>query len=35
VVLMAGGRVVADGTHESLLATEPQYARVLASTVAA
>jgi ATP-binding cassette subfamily B protein len=31
VVLMAGGRVVADGTHESLLATEPQYARVLAS----
>jgi ATP-binding cassette subfamily B protein len=35
VVLMAGGRVVADGTHESLLATEPQYARVLASAVAA
>jgi ATP-binding cassette, subfamily B, bacterial len=35
VVLMAGGRVVADGTHESLLATEPQYARVLASAVPA
>jgi len=31
VVLMEGGRVVADGTHESLLATEPRYARVLAS----
>ncbi|GAA2539382.1 hypothetical protein GCM10010435_03370 [Winogradskya consettensis] len=30
VVLMAGGRVIADGTHESLLATEPRYARVLA-----
>jgi ATP-binding cassette subfamily B protein len=31
VVLMENGRVVADGTHESLLATEPRYARVLAS----
>jgi ATP-binding cassette subfamily B protein len=31
VVLMAGGRVIADGTHESLLATEPRYGRVLAS----
>jgi ATP-binding cassette subfamily B protein len=31
VVLMEGGRVVADGTHESLLATEPRYGRVLAS----
>jgi ATP-binding cassette subfamily B protein len=31
VVLMAGGRVIADGTHESLLATEPRYAEVLAS----
>ncbi|GAA2499208.1 ABC transporter ATP-binding protein [Winogradskya humida] len=30
VVLMEGGRVIADGTHESLLATEPRYARVLA-----
>jgi ATP-binding cassette subfamily B protein len=35
VVLMAGGRVIADGTHASLLATEPQYARVLASAVPA
>lgn len=35
VVLMANGRVVADGTHDSLLATEPQYARVLASAVPA
>jgi ATP-binding cassette subfamily B protein len=32
VVLMADGRIIADGTHESLLATEPRYARVLAST---
>ncbi|GIF17672.1 ATP-binding cassette subfamily B protein [Actinoplanes tereljensis] len=32
VVLMAGGRVVADGTHASLLASEPRYAEVLAST---
>ena len=31
VVLMEHGRVVADGTHESLLAGEPRYARVLAS----
>jgi ATP-binding cassette subfamily B protein len=31
VVLMEGGRVVADGTHQSLLATEPRYGRVLAS----
>ncbi len=31
VVLMEQGRVVADGTHESLLATEPRYGRVLAS----
>jgi ATP-binding cassette subfamily B protein len=31
VVLMAGGRVIADGTHASLLATEPRYAEVLAS----
>jgi ATP-binding cassette subfamily B protein len=34
VVLMEGGRVVADGTHESLLASEPRYARVLASAAA-
>jgi ATP-binding cassette subfamily B protein len=32
VVLVEGGRIVADGTHESLLATEPRYARVLASS---
>jgi ATP-binding cassette subfamily B protein len=31
VVLMENGRVIADGTHRSLLATEPRYARVLAS----
>jgi ATP-binding cassette subfamily B protein len=31
VVLMANGRVVADGTHESLLASEPRYAEVLAA----
>jgi ATP-binding cassette subfamily B protein len=31
VVLVENGRVVADGTHETLLATEPRYGRVLAS----
>jgi len=31
VVLMEGGRVIADGTHASLLASEPRYAAVLAS----
>jgi ATP-binding cassette, subfamily B, bacterial len=31
VVLMAAGRVIADGTHASLLATEPRYAEVLAA----
>ena len=31
VVLLESGRVIADGTHESLLATEPRYAQVLAS----
>ena len=30
VVLLAGGRVVAQGTHAHLLATEPRYAAVLA-----
>ena len=30
VVLLDGGRVVADGTHQDLLATEPRYAAVLA-----
>jgi len=29
-VLMEGGRVVADGTHNELLATVPLYAEVLA-----
>ena len=31
VVLMDGGRVVAEGTHRSLLADEPRYAAILAS----
>jgi ATP-binding cassette subfamily B protein len=31
VVLLEGGRVVADGTHEDLMATEPRYAAVLAT----
>ncbi|MEU8813284.1 ABC transporter ATP-binding protein [Actinoplanes sp. NPDC048796] len=35
VVLMADGHVIADGTHESLLATEPRYAEVLAAQVTA
>ena len=30
VILVEAGRVVADGTHRSLLATEPRYADVLA-----
>ncbi len=29
VLLMEGGRVVADGTHAELLATEPRYAAIL------
>ena len=33
VVLMADGRVIADGTHASLLADEPRYAQVLAADV--
>ena len=32
VVLMANGQVIADGTHASLLASEPRYAEVLASS---
>mgnify|MGYP001188778786 CR=1 FL=1 len=32
VVLLEGGRVVAEGTHAQLLATEPRYAAVLART---
>jgi ATP-binding cassette subfamily B protein len=31
VVLIEDGRVIADGTHTSLLETEPRYAKVLAS----
>jgi ATP-binding cassette subfamily B protein len=31
VLLMEAGRVIADGTHASLLATEPRYAEVLAA----
>jgi ATP-binding cassette subfamily B protein len=31
VLLMEKGRVIAEGTHESLLATEPRYGKVLAS----
>ncbi|MGK5677982.1 ABC transporter ATP-binding protein [Actinoplanes sp. URMC 104] len=33
VVLMQAGRVIADGTHASLLASEPRYAQVLAASV--
>jgi ATP-binding cassette subfamily B protein len=32
VVLIEGGRAVADGTHAPLLETEPRYRRVLATT---
>jgi len=32
VVLMEDGRVVADGTHADLLATEPRYAAILTQT---
>ena len=31
VVLIEGGRVVAEGTHASLLGTEPRYRQVLAA----
>ena len=34
VVLVEDGRIVADGTHHELLATDPRYAMVLASTTA-
>jgi ATP-binding cassette subfamily B protein len=33
VVLMEAGRVIADGTHASLLESEPRYAQVLAATI--
>jgi ATP-binding cassette subfamily B protein len=35
VVLLDGGRVVADGTHDELLATEPRYREVLAAAAVA
>ena len=35
VVLLDGGRVVAEGTHEGLLETEPRYRKVLAQQAAA
>ena len=35
VVLISGGRVAADGTHEALLATSAEYREVLASAQAA
>ena len=35
VVLLADGRVVAEGTHEGLLQTEPRYREVLAQQAAA
>jgi ATP-binding cassette subfamily B protein len=31
VVLLSGGRVVADGTHDSLLESSPAYREVLAA----
>src|SRR5215207_6586267 len=34
VVLLEGGRVAADGTHDELLATEPRYRAVLAAAAA-
>jgi ATP-binding cassette subfamily B protein len=34
VVLLGGGRVVADGTHSSLLASSPEYREVLAAAEA-
>jgi ATP-binding cassette subfamily B protein len=33
VVLLEDGKVVAEGTHSELLASEPRYAAVLARTV--
>ena len=32
VILIEAGRVVADGTHQQLLESEPRYAETLAST---
>ena len=32
VVLLSGGRIAATGTHDQLMATEPRYVEVLAST---
>jgi ABC-type multidrug transport system fused ATPase/permease subunit len=33
VVLLSGGRVVAEGTHQELLATQPDYQKVVVRTL--
>jgi ATP-binding cassette subfamily B protein len=33
VLLLEGGRIVADGAHDDLMATEPRYVEVLATVV--
>jgi ATP-binding cassette subfamily B protein len=35
VVVLEGGRIVADGQHEVLLRTDPTYRRILAEVEAA
>jgi len=35
VALLAGGRIVATGTHAELLATEPRYAELMGDAAAA
>jgi ATP-binding cassette subfamily B protein len=35
VALLAGGRIVATGTHAELLATEPRYAELMGDVAAA
>jgi ATP-binding cassette subfamily B protein len=34
VVLLEGGRIVAEGTHTDLLANEPRYGAILAQALA-